>query len=57
MIAGIVTAFAMLAFVAITVWVFVIKKKEDFDDQANLPLDEADKERLNKDRKNKEDSA
>jgi cbb3-type cytochrome oxidase subunit 3 len=43
MIAGLVTLFALLAFIAITVWVFVIKKKEDFDEQANLPLDEQDK--------------
>jgi hypothetical protein len=35
----------MLAFIAIAVWVFVIKKKEDFDEQANLPLDEEDKEK------------
>jgi cbb3-type cytochrome oxidase subunit 3 len=49
--AGIVTLFALLAFVAIAVWVFLIKKKEDFDEQANLPLDEEDK------RENKENSA
>lgn len=44
MIAGIVTLFAMLAFIAIAIWVFVIKGKEDFDEQANLPLDEEDKQ-------------
>lgn len=48
MTAGLVTLFAMLAFVAITVWVFIIKKKEDFDEQANLPLDEEDKKQGNK---------
>jgi cbb3-type cytochrome oxidase subunit 3 len=57
MTAGVVTLFAMLAFIAIAVWVFVIKKKEDFDEQANLPLDEEDKDRLNKHREHKEKSA
>jgi cbb3-type cytochrome oxidase subunit 3 len=51
MTAGIVTLFAMLAFVAIAIWVFVIKNKEDFEEQANLPLDEEDK------RENKETSS
>ncbi|MGY6587371.1 MAG: cbb3-type cytochrome oxidase subunit 3 [Wenzhouxiangella sp.] len=50
MTAGLVTLFAMLAFVAITVWVFFIKKKEDFDEQAHLPLDEDDKQDGNKER-------
>ena len=49
MTAGLVTVFALLAFVAISVWVFLIKKKEDFDEQANLPLDEED-ERKNKEK-------
>lgn len=40
MSSGIWTLFAMLAFVAIVIWVFLIKDKEDFDDQANMPLDE-----------------
>lgn len=50
MTAGLVTLFAMLAFVAIAVWVFVIKKKEDFDEQANLPLDEEDRNTGNKEK-------
>ncbi|TVQ29372.1 MAG: CcoQ/FixQ family Cbb3-type cytochrome c oxidase assembly chaperone [Wenzhouxiangella sp.] len=50
MTAGVVTLFAMLAFVAIAVWVFVIKDKEDFDEQANLPLDEEDKHQGNKEK-------
>ena len=33
---------------AIVVWVFVIKRKSDFDEQANLPLEDADRERANK---------
>ncbi len=40
MTSGIITAFAMLAFIAITIWVFVLKRKEDFDEQAHLPLDD-----------------
>ncbi len=40
MSSGIWTLFAMLAFVAIVIWVFLIKDKEDFDDQANMPLDD-----------------
>ena len=43
MTSGIITAIAMLCFVAIVVWVFIVKNKEDFDEQANLPLDEEDK--------------
>ncbi len=42
MSSGLITGFAMLAFVAIVIWVFLIKKKEDFDDQAHLPLDDDD---------------
>jgi len=47
MSSGLITGFAMLAFVAIVVWVFVIKRKEDFDEQAHMPLDE--------DRRNRQD--
>ncbi len=45
MVAGLVTLFAMLAFVAIVIWVFVIKDRKDFEEQANLPLDEEDRDR------------
>ncbi len=51
MTAGLVTLFAMLAFIAITVWVFVIKKKEDFDEQAKLPLDEEDRNTENEEQR------
>lgn len=37
---GILTLLALLAFVAVVVWVFVIKRKEDFDSQAQLPLED-----------------
>ena len=39
---GIVTLLSLLGFLAIVVWVFVIKRKSDFDEQANLPLEDAD---------------
>jgi len=42
MSSGIVTLIAMLAFVAVVVWVFVIKRKEDFDEQAHMPLEDED---------------
>ena len=48
MSSGLWTAFAMLAFVGITIWVFLIKKKEDFDEQAHLALDEKDKKEQRK---------
>ncbi|MEE4331032.1 MAG: cbb3-type cytochrome c oxidase subunit 3 [Wenzhouxiangella sp.] len=40
MTAGLVPLFAMLAFVAIAIWVFLIKDKKDFDEQAHMPLEE-----------------
>ena len=55
MIAGLVTLFALLAFIAIVVWVFIVKNKEDFDEQAALPLDEDDRDKGNKG--NKEESS
>ncbi|RFF30231.1 cbb3-type cytochrome oxidase subunit 3 [Wenzhouxiangella sediminis] len=57
MSSGLVTAFAMIAFVAIVIWVFVVKRKEDFDEQANLPLDEENRRRQDKDQKDKENSS
>jgi cbb3-type cytochrome oxidase subunit 3 len=48
MSSGIWTGFVMLAFIAIAVWVFLVKDKEDFDDQAHLPLDEEDKNKRDK---------
>jgi len=53
MTAGMVTLFAMLAFVAIAIWVFLIKDKKDFDEQAHMPLEE-DKNRKGE---NKESSS
>ncbi|QOC22259.1 CcoQ/FixQ family Cbb3-type cytochrome c oxidase assembly chaperone [Wenzhouxiangella sp. AB-CW3] len=40
MSSAIVTVLAMLGFVAVVVWVFIVKNREDFDEQASLPLDE-----------------
>ncbi|AKS43106.1 cbb3-type cytochrome oxidase subunit 3 [Wenzhouxiangella marina] len=42
MSSGIWTLFAMLAFVAIAIWVFLIKDRKDFEEQANMPLDDDD---------------
>lgn len=50
MSSGIITAFAMLAFVGIVVWVFVVKRKEDFDEQAHLPLDDEDRRKEEKEK-------
>jgi len=33
---------ALLGFLAVVVWVFIIKRREDFDEQANLPLNDRD---------------
>lgn len=58
---GLFTTVALLAFTAVVVWVFVVKRKEDFDEQARLPLEEnedlpeQDRGR-NNDRESKENS-
>jgi cytochrome c oxidase cbb3-type subunit 4 len=39
---GIVTLLSLLGFLAIVVWVFIIKRREDFDEQASLPLEDSD---------------
>lgn len=57
MSSGLITAFAMIAFVAIVVWVFFIKRKEDFDEQANLPLNEDERGRPEEKEKDKEGSS
>ena len=38
MTGGIVTLLALLGFLAVVIYVFVIKRKEDFDEQARQPL-------------------
>lgn len=38
MTGGIVTLLALLGFLAVVVYVFVIKRREDFDEQARQPL-------------------
>lgn len=48
MSSGLITAFAMLAFVAIVIWVFVVKRKEDFDEQARMPLEEDKRDKQDK---------
>ena len=57
MTSGIVTAFAMLAFIGITIWVFLLKRKEDFDEQAHLPLDDDEPMKSEESETNKETSS
>lgn len=57
MSSGLITAVAMLAFIAIVIWVFVIKRKEDFDEQAHLPLDEKNRRRSSDNENDKENSS
>jgi cbb3-type cytochrome oxidase subunit 3 len=40
MSSGLFTLFAMLAFIGISIWVFIIKNKSDFDTQAHMALEE-----------------
>ena len=54
MSAGLWTLFSMGAFVAIVIWVFLIKNRKDFDAQANMPLDDDARELSEQ---NKEESA
>lgn len=56
MTSGIITAFAMIAFLAIAIWVFLLKTKEDFDEQAHLPLED-DPPRSNRTDNTKETSS
>ncbi len=42
MTGGIVTLLALLGFLAVVIWVFVIKRREDFDEQARQPLEDRD---------------
>jgi cytochrome c oxidase cbb3-type subunit 4 len=42
---GIVTLLSLLGFLAIVVWVFIVKRREDFDEQAQLPLEDSEEER------------
>jgi len=44
MTGGIVTLLALLGFLAVVVWVFIIKRREDFDEQAHMPLEDRDPE-------------
>jgi len=42
MTGGIITLLALLGFLAVVVWVFIIKRREDFDEQAHQPLQDRD---------------
>ena len=39
---GLATVFALIAFVAVCVWAYSGKRKQDFDDAANLPFADDD---------------
>jgi len=51
MSAGVWTLFSMGAFVAIVIWVFLIKNRKDFDAQANMPLNDDARELREQDKK------
>lgn len=38
MIGGIITGLAMLGFLAVVIYVFVLRRRRDFDEQARIPL-------------------
>ncbi|GAB4173421.1 MAG: hypothetical protein Kow0020_08610 [Wenzhouxiangellaceae bacterium] len=40
MIGGIVTALAMLGFISVVVWVYMIRRREDYDEPARMPLED-----------------
>ena len=40
MTGGIVTLLALLGFLAVVVWVFIIKRREDFEEQRRQPLED-----------------
>lgn len=44
MIGGIVTLLALLGFLAVVVYVFIVKRREDFDEQARQPLEDRDED-------------
>lgn len=54
MFSGILTTLGLLAFLAVVIWVFVVKRKEDFDEQASLPLD--DEQRGARENRNREEN-
>jgi len=44
MTGGIVTLLALLGFLAVVVYVFIIKRREDFDEQARQPLEDGNEQ-------------
>lgn len=44
MTGGIVTLLALLGFLAVVVYVFVIKRREDFEEQARQPLEDREEQ-------------
>jgi len=58
MTSGLWTLFSMGAFVAIAIWVFLIKDRKDFDKQASMPLeDDPSETHTFNNKESKEDSA
>ncbi len=45
MMQGIITAILLLAFFIGVIWLFVIKRKRDFDAAARLPLEDNESEK------------
>ena len=45
MTGGIVTLLSLLGFLAVVIYVYIIKRREDFDEQAGLPLEDAPENR------------
>ena len=45
MSSGIITALALIGFLAVVVWLYFMKSGSDFDEQARQPLDDEIRER------------
>ncbi|GEM_PF-1136670 len=51
MSSGIITLLALLGFLSVVVWVYIIKRGSDFDAQARQPLEDDIEERRHLDRR------
>ena len=54
MTGGIVTLLSLLGFLAVVIYVYIIKRREDFDEQAGLPLEDAPENRDDRKRESRE---
>lgn len=41
---GVITVVLLIAFIALVVWLFVLRSRKDFDSAANIPLDDSAKD-------------